>query len=142
MRLGKFGKLLHYDNTSLGIGNIKRFTIFEFKYIGGIIINCFNTDNQDIFHSHAFSAFSLMIRGYYYEDALENGSIVTKKIEKSRFIPRFYVHKITLSSRNAISITFEGPWWYFWNEYFDDGRVKTYTWGRRVVFDSKYPEKK
>lgn len=138
MRLGKFGKLLHWDNTSLGIGNIKRFTIFECKYFGGIIINFFNTDNQDRFHSHAFHAFSIMIRGHYMEDIIENNKVVTKKIEKSRFIPKNYIHKITKSTPNAISVTFEGPWGGSWNEYFDNGRVKTYGWGRKVLFDSKY----
>jgi hypothetical protein len=138
MRIGKFGKILHFDNTSLGVGNIKRFTIFELKYVFGIIVNIFNTTNQDRFHSHAFHALSLMIRGFYYEDVMENNKIITKKIEKSRFIPRNYIHKITESSKNAISITFEGPWESTWNEYFDNGRVKVYNWGRKVVFDSKY----
>lgn len=139
MRLGKFGKLFHWDNTSLGVGSIKRFTIIEIKYLGGIIVNIFNTRNQDRFHSHAFNAWSWMIKGHYYEDVIVDGKeIVTKKIEKSRYIPRNHIHKITKSSHNAMSITFEGPWESVWNEYFDDGRIKTYSWGRKVIFDSKY----
>lgn len=139
MRLGKFGKLLHVDNTSLGVGNIKRFTIIEVKHLFGIIVNIFNTENQDRFHSHAFHAFSWMIRGHYYEEViLPDSKVIVKKIEKSRFIPRNYIHKITSSSKNAMSVTFEGPWESTWNEYFDNYRVKTYTWGRKVLFDSKY----
>ena len=138
MRLGKFGKFLHKDNTSLGVGNIKRFTIFEMKYLFGIIVNIFNTEDQDRFHSHAFPAFSWMITGHYFEEVIENNEIIAKKIEKSRYIPRNYIHKITKSSKNAISVTFEGPWNATWNEYFDNGRVKTYTWGRKVLYDSKY----
>lgn len=154
MRLGKFGKLLHFDNTSLGVGNIKRFTIIEIKYLFGIIVNIFNTDNQDRFHSHAFNAFSWMIRGYYYEEVIVSEtdpskyhpywlgvSVITKKIEKSRFIPKNYIHKITKSSPNAISITFEGPWDKNWNEFFDDGRIKHYSWGRKVLYDSKYDKR-
>lgn len=138
MRIGKFGKILHFDDTSLGVGNIKRFTILEIKYLFGIIVNIFNTTDQDRYHSHAFHALSLMIYGYYYEDVIIDNKIVTKKIQKSRFIPRNYIHKITHSSKNAISITFEGPWERTWNEYFDNGRIKVYTWGRKVIFDSKY----
>lgn len=139
MRLGKFGKLFHWDNTSLGVGDIKRFTVFEVKYLGGIIVNVFNTENQDRFHSHAFHAFSLMVRGHYFEDVIvDGGFVITKKIEKSRFIPRNYIHKITKSSPNAISVTFEGPWGATWDEYFDNGRVRTYSWGRKILFDSKY----
>lgn len=138
MRLGKFGKILHFDNTYIGVGNIKRFTILEFKHVFGIIVNVFNTVDQDRFHSHAFHAMSLMIRGYYLEDVIEGNEVVTKKITKSRFIPKNYIHKIKESSKNAMSITFEGPWESTWNEYFDNGRIKTYTWGRKVIFDSKY----
>lgn len=141
MRIGPFGKILHYDRTALGVGNIRRFTIFEIKYLGGVIINCFNTENQDRFHSHAFHALSWMIRGYYYEDVIINDRIVSKKIVKSRFIPKNYVHKITKSSVNAISVTFEGPWGPNWSEYFDNGRIKTYAWGRKIVGDSKRFEK-
>lgn len=138
MRLGKFGKLLHWDNTSLGVGDIRRFTIIEIKYLFGIIVNIFNTTDQDRFHSHAFHALSWMVRGHYFEDVLENNAVISKKIERSRFIPKNYIHKITLSTPNAVSVTFEGPWGSTWNEYFDSGRVKTYGWGRKVLFDSKY----
>lgn len=138
MRLGKFGKLLHWDNTSLGVGDIRRFTIIEIKYLFGIIVNIFNTTDQDRFHSHAFHALSWMVRGHYFEDVLENSAVISKKIECSRFIPKNYIHKITLSTPNAVSVTFEGPWGSTWNEYFDNGRVKTYGWGRKVLFDSKY----
>lgn len=138
MKIGKYGKLLHWDNTSLGVGNIKRFTIFEVKYLCGIVVNIFNTDNQDRFHSHAFNAFSLMLKGYYFEEIIIDNKVQIKKIEKSRFIPKNYIHKITKSSPNTMSITFEGPWGGSWNEYFDSGRIKTYGWGRKVLFDSKY----
>lgn len=139
MRLGKYGKILHYDKTSLGIGNIKRFTIIEFKLIGGIIINIFNTKDQDRFHSHAFNAYSWMIKGYYDEEFIDDcGNHTFQTIIKSRFIPKEYIHKIRESSKNCISVTLEGPWDNKWLEIFDNGRVKAYNWGRKVIFDSKY----
>ncbi len=143
LRIGKYGKIIHYDSISIGVGNIKRFTIIEIKCLGGIIVNIFNTKDQDRFHSHAFNSFSWMIRGWYKEDVVNiNNNIKTletKIISKSRFIPRYYIHKIKESSENAISITFEGSWKSHWKEYFDNEREKTYTWGRKVIFDSKYP---
>lgn len=81
-------------------------------------------------------ALSLMLRGHYWEEIIEGNQVILKKIEKSRHIPKNYIHKITLSSPNAMSITFEGPWESSWSEYFDNGRVKTYGWGRKVLFDS------
>ncbi len=141
MKLGKIGKLLHYDTISLGVGNIQRYTLFEIKYIGGIILNVFNTTDQDRFHSHAFSAFSLMIKGWYDEDVIIDNKIISKRIKKSRIIPKNYIHKIKESEKNAISITFEGPWGKQWSEIFDNGRIKIYTWGRKVLYDSKYLNK-
>jgi hypothetical protein len=138
MKFGKYGKLLHYDAISIGVGNIQRYTLFECKFLGGIILNIFNTTDQDRFHSHAFTAFSLMVKGWYNEEVIENNKIVTKKIVKSRIIPKHYIHKIKESAPNTVSITFEGPWSGGWNEYFDNGRVKSYGWGRKIYYDSKY----
>lgn len=142
MRLGKYGKLMHFDRTSIGVGDIARFTIFEWKPIGGIIINVFNTTDQNRFHTHAFPAVSLMLRGTYEEDVMDletpGHPVHTKHTSLGfRFIPRQYCHKIRKSSKNAVSITFEGPWKAIWAEYFDNGRVKEYTWGREVIYDSE-----
>jgi hypothetical protein len=79
-----------------------------------------------------------MIKGNYNEDIIIDNKIYSKNINRSRFIPKNYIHKITNSTPNAISITFEGPWDDSWIEIFDSGRVKIYNWGRKVVFDSKY----
>lgn len=138
MRIGKFGKILHFDKTALGVGDIQRFTLFEIKYLCGIIVNIFNTKDQDRFHSHAFHSFSLMLKGHYYEEVIENNKVITKKISKSRIIPKNYIHKIKQSAPNTVSITFEGPWGSSWTEFFDTGRVKMYGWGRKVLYDSKY----
>lgn len=139
MRLGKFGKLLHRDDTSLGVGNISRFTIIEIKYLFGIIINTFNTTSQDRYHSHAFHAWSWMLKGGYFEDVIKDGKVIRNvAIWKSRWIPRNHIHRIGYSLPGSMSVTFEGPWESTWQEYFTDGRMKTYTWGRKVLFDSKY----
>lgn len=138
MKFGKYGKLFHYDSISLGVGNIQRLTVVECKYIGGIIINYFNTIDQDRFHSHAFNSFSLMVKGSYIEEVIEDNKVITKTITESRFIPKNYIHKIKASEPDTVSITFEGPWGSSWDEYFDNGRIKTYAWGRKVLFDSKY----
>ncbi len=83
-----------------------------------------------------------MIKGWYDEEVLDTEEYITnlgiRRISKSRYIPKDHVHKIKQSSKNCISITFEGPWGPEWREYFDDGREKIYQWGRKVRYDSKY----
>ena len=140
MRLGKYGKILHYDNVSLGVGNIKRFTFFEFKPFGGVILNIFNTDDQDRFHDHAFGAICIQLKGFYNEEYFYGTPEVGFKLIKQRtisapnirYIPRGMFHKIKDSSKNAISLTIMGPWKDSWKEWFDKtNKTITYTWGRK-----------
>lgn len=137
MRLGKYGKILHLDRVTLGKGTITRFTIFEIKFLFGIIVNIFNTKEQDRFHTHAFPAISVMLRGWYNEEYLdEDGHVhfVWMNAFDVRYIPRSYNHRIGKSSRNAISVTFMGPWKTYWTETFlNTKKVLSYTWGRERV---------
>lgn len=136
MRLGKYGKLLHLDKVTLGTGTITRFTLVELKFIGGIILNIFNTTTQDRFHTHAFPALSFMLKGFYNENILHpNGKIEKRKIIPGiRYIPTYCNHQILDSSRNAISITIMGPWGYSWSETNAEKlNTRIYTWGRRRI---------
>lgn len=137
MRLGKYGKIFHHDRVQIGEGHIDRYTIFELKFLGGIIINIFNTTFQNRHHTHAFNAWSLMIRGWYGENILYP-SIGPFKIQGWRtrkagsllYLPRSLNHKIGRSSKNAVSITFCGPWAKTWTETDDQGNVQLFSWGR------------
>ena len=136
MRLGKYGKILHKDKIVLGMGSIDRFTLFEFKPLGGIILNRFNTKTQDRFHTHAFPAVSFMLRGYYRECVLQpNGLEYYVTIKPGiRYIPTYYNHQILDSSTNALSITVMGPWGWSWSEtHAEKKTTRVYTWGRRRI---------
>lgn len=135
MRLGKWGKFLHLDRVELGIGPIHRFTIFEFKPIGGVIINVYNTISQNRFHTHAFNAVSIMLRGWYEEEIKHRNGLITRRTRDTdiRYLSRHTFHRIMASSPNAVSVTFCGPWVKTWLEQFDDGRKIRYTWGRIKV---------
>lgn len=138
MRLGIYGKILHKDRVGIGRGHIDRYTLFEFKYLGGVIFNVFNSIEQDRWHTHAFNSICIQLRGYYYEDTLQkigNSYIPMQKEQirafRIRFLPRTHNHRILESSPNAWSLSIMGPWQKTWTETRWDYRRILYTWGRK-----------
>jgi len=135
MRLGRYGKLMHFDSVRLGQGRIDRFTLFEFKPIGGIILNVFNSIEQDRFHTHAFNAWSVMLRGSYAEEIRRQDAVVETRLRTRdvMYLPRHLEHRIMKSTKNAVSVTICGPWRDTWTETSVSGRTRRFMWGRRQV---------
>ena len=134
MRLGKYGKVLHVDTVALGKGYIKRYTLIELKWLGGIILNVYHTQEQDRFHTHAFPAVSLMLQGHYRESILLPSGQTTSRLRKAPdicYLPRSLCHRIMESTPGAMSVTLMGPWKKTWTEISEDTKVRTYTWGRK-----------
>jgi len=133
MRLGKYGKVLHVDTVAIGEGYIKRYTLVELKWFGGLILNVYHTREQDRFHTHAFSAVSLMLWGHYRESILLPTGQTTSRVRKAPdicYLPRSLCHKIMESTPGAVSITLMGPWHKTWKEIHQGNKVRTFTWGR------------
>lgn len=137
MRLGRYGKVLHFDRVKLGKGYVDRWTLFELKWLGSVIVNVFNTIAQDRFHTHAFAAVSVMLRGEYDEEIVTDG-VVSRRTRRSDviFLPRTLNHRLMKSSPNAASITLCGPWAPTWTETFLSGKTRRLTWGRKPVAES------
>jgi hypothetical protein len=134
MRFGKFGKLLHHDCVALGEGRIDRYTLFEIKPLGGVILNVFNSVEQDRFHTHAFNAISVMIFGAYREEIRTEYDVQVRTRRRDiRFLPRTLEHRILNSTPNAISVTICGPWKRSWTETSLAGRIRRMTWGRKPL---------
>jgi len=132
MRLGRYGKILHHDRVALGRGRIDRFTLFEFKPLGGVIFNVFNSVEQDRFHTHAFNAISVMISGSYNEEIRKDYGYEQRKRHRDIcYLPRTLEHRIMDSTPNAISVTLCGPWEGTWTETSLSGRIRKLTWGRK-----------
>ncbi len=130
MRLGRYGKILHWDTVKLGEGIIDRFTFFEFKPLGGIILNIFNSVKQDRFHTHAFNAVSIMFKGHYMEGI--KGCKSRRREHDIKYLPKTLNHKILQSSKNAMSLTIMGPWDKTWTETFET-KTREYRWGRKRI---------
>ena len=137
MRLGRYGKVLHFDRVKLGEGYVDRWTLFELKWLGSVIVNVFNTIAQDRFHTHAFAALSIMLRGEY-DEQIVSGSGVKRRTRRGDvvFLQRTLNHRLMRSSPNAMSITICGPWAPTWTETFLSGKTRRLTWGRKPVEES------
>jgi hypothetical protein len=126
---------MKYKRVSFGAGHIDVYTLFEFKRFLSLTLHKFNTIEQDRFHSHAFGAISIMIKGGYAEEYVDNGEIKTKHIKPGiRYIPRGYEHRLLESRPNTWTILFAGPWSKTWFER-KDGVVTKLGWGRAVIND-------
>lgn len=97
----------------LGDQSVTELTILEYKKLFSIKLFKFHKSNgkQDRFHTHAFNAFSLLIKGDYTEEVIEGNKIF--KLDRSRsrllYIPRDSYHRITKSD-GCYTMLVTGPW--------------------------------
>jgi hypothetical protein len=114
-------------------GYLNRIQLFEFKKLLSCYIHIFNTKYHDRFHSHAFSAVAVVLKGGYFEEYYVGSEVRTKWVGPGlRFIPKDYNHRIMRSEPNSVSFLIAGPWEKYWTEDFP-GYARVLTWGRREV---------
>ena len=127
-------------------GYLHRYQLFEFKMFLSCYIHRFNTKQQDRFHTHAFHAVAVVLKGGYVEEELielRPGLYykVTKTIKPGiRFIARKYNHKICASKPNTISILLCGPWVNVWTETFTN-YTRFLIWGRDEIEEARMESK-
>lgn len=119
---------------SLGKGHLHRCCLIECKQFFSIYGHVFNTIEQDRFHTHAFNAIAILIKGGYEEEVIGSDGLVRKvKIGPGiRYIPRSYNHRLLKSEPNTLSLLFAGPWYSTWTEE-NDQYIRTLTWGRKEL---------
>jgi hypothetical protein len=142
MKIGKWFRLWERTAVTLGKGTNFRLVIFEVKHLASAYLNRWRTEEQDRFHTHAFYALSIGLRGYYWEERLaDDGSkrTVFHCAPWVRIVPRTYNHRILGSSLDALSLTITGPWDRLWTETFLDGTKRVLGWGRVVVARQRTP---
>lgn len=138
MKITQWLVIFHWVTIIFGEGYLKRFILFECKYLFGIYLNIWKTIAHDRFHQHAFPAISIMLCGEYDEERLmEDGSVklFTIKAPLVRFISRQNNHRMLEARGRTISITLAGPWDRIWTETLLDGRKRFLTWGRKVLHE-------
>jgi quercetin dioxygenase-like cupin family protein len=92
----------------------------------------FADGTREAFHSHAFNAITLLLKGNFREEYL-SGKMVNYTAGDIKFTPRSRFHKVR-SFGNTWALTFRGPWSNTWKEYLSEQKqFVTLTHGRNVV---------
>lgn len=105
--------LFKKKDIKLGEQLVSELTILEYKKWFSLKLFYFHKTEgaQDRFHTHAFNAYSFLIKGDYIEEVIEDNKI--KKIKRSRkkllFIPKDTYHRIT-KSEGCYTVLLTGRW--------------------------------
>lgn len=105
--------------------------IVELKKLFSIAVLHFNAGSREAFHSHAFNAVTLWLKGTAEEINLDGTSKIWKA-GQIKFTPRRCFHKVVAGPNGVWALTFRGPWVDLWHEY-KNGKLITLTHGRKVV---------
>lgn len=104
---------LKKKRIDLGEQSVTELTILEYKKWFSIKLFNFHKSEgvQDRFHTHAFNAYSLLLKGDYTEEVLEWNKIVKclRSRSKALFIPKDSYHRIT-RSKGCVTLLVTGPW--------------------------------
>lgn len=109
--------------------------LFEIKPVASVVLLHFSPGSRDAFHSHAFSAVTLWLKGKVEELYFPHNSPlcgVRNKFWKPgrlKFTPKGRFHKILAKDTGAWAISFRGPWADSWQE-FKKNRIVNLTHGR------------
>lgn len=117
----------------------------EIKWLFSIVLLRFEPNERENFHSHAFNAITLWLKGNIEEYVMWNTGVVHKdgtqvyfenmnkyKAYDLKKTPRTKLHNIQCS-KTAWALSFRGPWHKEWTELTPDGKLITLTKGRKVV---------
>jgi hypothetical protein len=109
---------------------ITEITLLEWKKLFSIKLFHFHksTGNQDRYHTHAFGAISLLLKGNYVEEIVKDGGkVIRPNRNRSRliYIPKNEYHRITKSD-GCRTLLITGPWGSCWKELRErpDGRYQ------------------
>lgn len=109
--------------------------IVESKFLGSVALLKFNAGTREAFHSHAFNAITLWLKGRVVEltPMDDHGSYQRYwKAGQWKYTPRELTHKICVLKEGAWALTFRGPWKNTWKEI-RKGEEVTLTHNRVIV---------
>lgn len=108
-------KIVFFKKKRIDLGeqSVTELTILEYKKWFSIKLFNFHKSEgvQDRFHTHAFNAYSFLLKGDYTEEVLEDNKIVKclRSRSKALFIPKDSYHRIT-RSKGCVTLLVTGPW--------------------------------
>lgn len=112
--------------------------LVECKPIASVVLLHFSPGSRDAYHSHAFNAITLWLRGDVVEESLTSSSPMaditfwTWRPGQFKYTPRGKFHKIVASEKGAWALSIRGPWRDTWEE-FKHNKLTQLTHGRRIL---------
>jgi len=92
--------------------------LIEWKQAFSIVLLHFSPGSREAFHSHAFNAVTLWLKGQVAEVDLQIPMYETKwKPGQFKWTPRNKFHMIIGPESGAWALSFRGPWQKNWQEY-------------------------
>jgi quercetin dioxygenase-like cupin family protein len=125
----KFFKKAHDGGADSGVTG---WFLVEIKPLFSIVVLRFAKGTRDAYHSHAFNAVTLWLKGRVREhDVFDQTNPKEWGVGDLKYTPRDKVHMVeALTTTWALS--FRGPWHDTWQEY-KNGKLLTLTHGRVVL---------
>jgi hypothetical protein len=106
--------------------------LVEIKPLFSIVLLKFNKGTRDAYHSHAFNAITIWLKGKVIEHDLIFPERSECWIARSiKYTPRNKLHMVEALT-DTWALSFRGPWAKTWIEY-KDGKIIELTHGRKVV---------
>lgn len=114
--------------------------IVEIKSLFSIVLLHFSPGSREAYHSHAFNAFTIWLKGEATEETIkiiDGGDNDEYYFDiwfpgNRKYTPRDQMHRISGGPKGAWALSFRGPWTKEWKEY-KNGEYVTLTHGRKVV---------
>lgn len=132
-------KLLTIRKDGGPLSKVWGFFILELKTFLSIVLLRFGNGSREAYHSHAFNAWSWVLKGQLRERTLQGEVVVYRPSWRPIYTPRERCHKV-VSVGNTWVISFRGPWAGTWVEYLEaTNTFQLLTWGRDVVETFKAP---
>jgi quercetin dioxygenase-like cupin family protein len=130
MSLFKYWEFLKRRKDGGEQSHVTAYFLVAIKPLFTIGLLHFADGTREAFHSHAFSAVTIVLRGRFREEYLE-GKQVEFSAGDIKYTPRSRFHKVR-SFGDTWALTFRGPWVNTWREFVNDKFV-TLTHGRKEV---------
>jgi quercetin dioxygenase-like cupin family protein len=106
--------------------------LVEIKPLFSVVLLRFSKGTRDAYHSHAFNALTLWLKGRVREHKLLSANNpVDYKAGNWKYTRRDNVHKVE-ALETSWALTFRGPWYSEWYEY-KNGKIVKMTHGRVVL---------
>lgn len=107
--------------------------VIEWKPVFSIVLLQFLNGSREAYHSHAFNAWSWVLRGRLIEkDVSSSYNRMYSPSLKPIFTPREMCHKVTSQGTTWV-ISLRGPWADTWLEYIPGHGFLTLTHGRQEI---------